>query len=91
MKAAPRAFSDAVLDKFSARRRYKCSACGWQGRRNRLKRRTQEMPTSLSPRTAPKARAVWFALLAGLFLLASGILLMRSCNDGPHGLMEGPG
>lgn len=91
LKAAPRALADGLLDRFSSRRRYKCSACGWQGRRHRLRRRSQEMSGSLAPHTAPKAPAVWFAVFVVISLLLSGAVLMKNCNEGPHGLIEGPG
>ena len=78
LKAAPLFFVDLILNLVDSRRRYKCSACAWRGRRHRLKRRHGEFP-SLAPRTTPQGAAVWFSLFVVLFLLIAGGLLMRSC------------
>ena len=90
LKAAPVPIVDVALNLFSARRRYKCAACGWAGRRHRLRRRSQDLP-SLSPRSTPRGMAVGFFVMVVLFLLTTGALLMRSCNEAPRGPVEGAG
>lgn len=90
LKAAPLAIIDTLLNIVSSRRRYKCGACGWRGRRHRLKRRNSELP-SLSPRSTPRRNAVWFSMFVVAFLLVTGGLLMRSCNEAPRAPIEGGG
>ena len=88
LKAAPLFLFDSILNLVDSRRRYKCSACGWRGRRHRLKRRNSELP-SLAPRTTPRGPAVWFSLSVVVFLLIAGGLLMRSCSEAPRTPIEG--
>lgn len=60
------------------RRRYRCVACGWIGRRHRLTRRSFDMP-SLAPKRAPAGRAVSFFAVVLLFLLITGTVVIRQC------------
>lgn len=88
LKAAPIVLVDSVLNLVGSRRRYKCAACGWRGRRHRLKRRNSELP-SLRPGTKARSNEVWFSLFVAAFLLVTGGLLMRSCNEASRAPVEG--
>ena len=52
IKASPLPLIDGAISLFTRTHRYRCSACGWTGRRRRLKRRQHSQP-SLAPRTTP--------------------------------------
>ena len=88
IKASPLPLIDGAISLFTRTHRYRCSACGWTGRRRRLKRRQHSQP-SLAPRTAPEKRAVVFFVFVIGFLLITGGLLMRSCNQSPRAPIDG--
>lgn len=70
------------------RRRYRCSACGWTGRRRRLHRRRSNLP-SLSQGRTPTGRAVSLFVFTLIFLVVTGVLAARGCprgQDGPSDL-----
>lgn len=79
LKSAPFPVVDTLVTLVSLRRRYRCSACGWAGRRHRLKRRNQEL-SSLTPQTVPAKRAIWLFLVVVAFLIVSGTMAMRGCR-----------
>lgn len=83
LKAAPVPLIDPVLNVFSSRRRYRCSGCGWTGRRRRLKRRSHELS---SPRVATAKGVGLFAIV--IVLLISGGLYVQSCVERPAKQVE---
>jgi hypothetical protein len=84
LKAAPLALVSTLAAPWSPLRRYGCPACGWHGWRRRLRRRHQDLPSLAQHRAPTRAAGVFFAGVL-LFLLVTGVLLMRSCGPTTSG------
>ncbi len=88
LKAAPLPIIEPLAKLGGSKRRYKCSACGWVGRRHRLKRRNQDV-ASLTPRQIPAKRAGWFFVFVTLFMILTGFMAVRDCRGASRGQIEG--
>jgi hypothetical protein len=84
LKSAPMPGLDAIARFISGKRRYRCAACGWTGWIRRLRRRHHDVP-SLAPRQRPQRMAYVLFVFAAVFLVVSGAMLFRACNEGSAG------